>query len=271
MIDLLMLKRYSYETVKSYTSHFRQFLRYLEGRPPQEVTKEGIHQYLLTRIRNKKISESTQNGIINAIKFYYEQVLGRERTYYDLQRPKKPKHLPGVLSRAEVVRLLEATSNLKHRSILTVIYSAGLRLNEVIKLRRADLHPDRGQVFIKGGKGKKDRYSILSPRVWALLQAYLAEYKPRYWLFEGQDGGAYSKRSVQQILRRGVAKSGINPFATVHTLRHSFATHLHDAGTDIRKIQEILGHDSIKTTEIYTHLVSKDPLKSPFDSLEWKK
>ncbi|MBK7409575.1 MAG: site-specific integrase [Saprospirales bacterium] len=271
MMDKLMLKRYSKDTHKSYTSHFRCYLYALEGRPPQDMGKEVIHRYLLKRIREDKISESTQNGIINALKFYYEQVLGRPREYYDVQRPKKPNPLPDVLSLEEVVRLLEATTNLKHRSILMMIYSAGLRLGELIKLRRADLHPDRWQVFIKAGKGKKDRYSILSPQVWEALQAYLTEYKPRYWLFEGQDGGAYSRSSVQQIFRRAVAKSGVNPFATVHTLRHSFATHIHDRGVDIREIQGLLGHDSIKTTEIYTHLVNKRPLQSPFDFLNWKK
>lgn len=263
----LILRRYSWMTVKSYKMHFRQYLLHLGERSPKEVEREDIRQYLLGRIKAERISESSQNSIINAIKFYYEQVLGRPKSYYDLERPKKPHQLPDVLSQEEVVRIFQVTENLKHRCILMLIYSAGLRLGELVKLRVADLHPDRGQVFVKAGKGKKDRYTILSPKIWALLGQYKAEYKPRYWLFEGQDGGAYSPRSVQQIFRRAVEKAKADPFATVHTLWHSFATHLLERGTDIRYIQELLGHASIKTTEIYTHITNKRPLQSPLDFL----
>ncbi|MBK7337452.1 MAG: site-specific integrase [Saprospirales bacterium] len=263
----LVLKRYSNNTVVTYKSYFRQFLLHLGDRPPQEVAREEIRQYMLGRIKGERISESCQNSIINAIKFYYEQVLGRPKSYYDLERPKKPHQLPDVLSQEEVVRIFQVTENLKHRCILMLIYSAGLRLGELVKLRVADLHPDRGQVFVKAGKGKKDRYTILSPKIWALLGQYKSEYKPRYWLFEGQDGGAYSPRSVQQVFRHAVEKAKANPFATVHTLRHSFATHLLERGTDIRYIQELLGHASIKTTEIYTHITNARPLQSPLDFL----
>ena len=235
---------------------------------PQEIEKEEIRQYVLGRIKKERISESTQNGIINALKFYYEKVLGRPRAYYDLERPKKPRQLPDFLSRKEVVRIFQATGNLKHRSILMMIYSSGLRLGELTRLRVADIHPDRGQVFVKAGKGKKDRYTVLSPKLMDTLKRYLGEYKPRYWLFEGQDGGQYSPRSVQQILRRAVEKSGANPFVTVHSLRHSFATHLYESGMDIRQIKELLGHESIKTTEIYTHLTDRQPPASPLDSLD---
>lgn len=263
----LVLKRYSWMTVKSYKSCFRQYLLHLGERSPMEVEREEIRQYLLRRIKVERISESSQNTIINAIKFYYEQVLGRPKSYYDLERPKKPHQLPDVLSQEEVVRIFQVTENLKHRCILMMIYSAGLRLGELVKLRVADLRADRGQVFVKAGKGKKDRYTILSPKILSLLGQYRAEYKPRYWLFEGQDGGAYSPRSVQQIFRRAVEKAKADPFATVHTLRHSFATHLLERGTDIRYIQGLLGHASIKTTEIYTHITNKRPLQSPLDFL----
>ncbi|MFZ2899400.1 MAG: site-specific integrase [Saprospiraceae bacterium] len=263
----LVIKRYSWHTVKVYKSHFRQFLAHIGNKDPQAVEKEEIRQYLLGRIKEERISESSQNSIINAIKFYYEKVLGWPKTYYDLERPRNPKQLPDVLSQEEVVRIFRVTGNLKHRAILMLIYSAGLRLGELVKLRLADLHPERGQVFVKAGKGKKDRYTVLSPKVWEMLERYRAEYKPRYWLFEGQDGGQYSSRSVQQLFRAAVERAKANPYATVHTLRHSFATHLLERGTDIRYIQELLGHASIKTTEIYTHITGARPIQSPLDFL----
>ena len=170
----------------------------------------------------------------------------------------------------EVKLLLNATVNLKHKTILYTIYSAGLRLGELIQLRKQDIHVDRKQIFIKQTKGKKDRYVVLSNKLMKILKKYLDEYKPDYWLFEGQTSGQYSYSSVQSILRKNVEKAGINPMATVHTLRHSFATHLLENGTDLRTIQILLGHSSSKTTEIYTHVSNKhlQTVKSPLDSLD---
>lgn len=208
--------------------------------------------------------------MINAIKFYYEKVLGQERKTYYVQRPKKSKQLPEVLSEPDVVRILKACENIKHKCILMLVYSAGLRLGEVVNLKVWDIHYDRKQVFIKGGKGKKDRYSILSEAAIGYLNKYAEQYRPDDWLFEGQYGGQYSKRSVQQIFKGALKKSGISKRATLHTLRHSFATHLLEKGVNLRYIQELLGHNSSKTTEIYTHITKKgiEGIKSPLDYLD---
>lgn len=190
--------------------------------------------------------------MINAIKFYYEKVLGQQRKFYEL-RPKKPQQLPLVFTETEIVLLLKPVDNLKHKCILMLIYSAGLRLGELTQLRIDDINTAQKSVFVKAGKGKKDRRTLLSDKMILFLNRYLKEYKPQYWLFEGMDGGQYSPRSVQAIFRRAVRAAGVNPYATVHTLRHSFATHLLEQGTDLRYIQELLGHNSVKTTEIYTY------------------
>lgn len=271
LVEKLTLKRMSHLTIKSYKNSFTAFLRFYDEIPPSQITEQQIKDYLLHLIRERHISESTQNTVINAIKCYYEQVLGRPRTYYDLDRPKKPFQLPNVLSEEEVVRLIKAAENIKHKCILLTIYAGGLRLSELLNLRRQDILKDQRCIFIKGGKGKKDRYTLLSPKLLEHLEIYFQHFSVHYWLFEGQDGGQYSARSVQNILRAAVEKSGVNPFATVHTLRHSFATHLLNNGISLRHIQELLGHESSKTTEIYTHLTG-DQLKkveSPLDKLNF--
>ena len=187
----------------------------------------------------------------------------------EVPRPKKPKQLPKVLSVEEILRLFEVTSNLKHRLIVQMIYSAGLRLSEVVNIRIRDIQFDLQVIFIKAGKGKKDRYVALAHRLFPLLKAYNLQYRPVYWLFEGQSGGQYSKRSVQQILRKAVEKSMVNPYATVHTLRHSYATHCVENGYSLALIQEALGHGSLKTTERYLHVSSETirQLRSPLDLL----
>ncbi len=272
MKQKLVLKRYSWRTAKTYLNLFRQFAFSIAPSHPAELNKDAIRAFLQKWIEERQIAPATQNQFINAIKFYYEQVLGRPRTYYDIERPRKADELPNVFSEEEVQRLLVAVENLKHQCILMTIYSAGLRLGEVIQLRIADVHSDRMQLFIKAGKGKKDRYTILSSQLLELLRTYYKQYRPKYWLFEGQDGGQYSARSVQNIFRRAVIKAKVNPYATVHTLRHSFATHLLEHGTDLRYIQHLLGHSSSKTTEIYTHITQHKvaQLRSPLDFLSLK-
>jgi integrase/recombinase XerD len=269
--EKLILKRYSHTTIKTYKNHFAHFLYYYNNIPPADITKEQIIQYMLYRIKTHKISESAQNTLINAIKCYYEQVLGRDRTFYDLQRPKRPFQLPNVLSQEETLKLLESVENLKHRCILMAIYSGGLRLSEVINLRIMDIKRDDNCIFIKAGKGKKDRFTLLSPVFLSHLGIYLETYKPAYWLFEGQTGGQYSPRSVQNILRDAVTKSGVNPFATVHTLRHSFATHMVLDGENLIAIQDLLGHESPETTQIYIHLSGEQmkKIQSPLDKLKF--
>lgn len=267
--EQLRLQRYSFSTVKTYRSFFALFLASYPDRHPETLEKADIMRFLLQSIEKRRWSESSQNQAVNAIKFYYEKVLGRERTFYDL-RPRKSQKLPGVFSEEEIVALLKAVENLKHRTILMLIYSAGLRIGESIRLRKADISLERKSIFVKAGKGKKDRFSVLSDKVALLLEAYFAAYKPDYWVFEGQDGGQYSVRSIQKIFRRAVTKSGVNPYATVHTLRHSFATHLLERGMDLRYIQSLLGHSSSETTEIYTHITqnAREKLCSPLDFLD---
>lgn len=269
LVEQLMLSRYSHRTVKTYRSFFRQFLAYFPQKLPDEIQKEDIKHYLIHQINKKKWGESTQNQAINSIKFYYEKVLKQPREIYSF-RPKKPFKLPEVLSEQEVVALLKAVTNLKHKLILSIIYSTGLRLGEAARIRIDDILFERKQIFIKAGKGKKDRYVLLSDKIRILIQEYRKLYKPSYWLFEGQYGEHYSPRSIQQIMRRAVKASSINPYATVHTLRHSFATHMLERGVDLRYIQHILGHGSIKTTEIYLHVQknAEGQLKSPLDDLD---
>nr|MBI1231504.1 tyrosine-type recombinase/integrase [Cytophagales bacterium] len=266
----LVLKAYSPSTVKNYASALSQFLSFFESRDIRDIRKEEIEAFVYHQITKYGISESAQNTLINAIKAYFEHVLGRERTVYEIQRPKRSLTLPNILSKEEVKDILGSVENLKHRTILMLIYSAGLRISEAINLRNRDIHSDEGYIFIKGAKNKKDRKTVLSPVLLAILRKYYKAYKPSYWLFEGQDGGQYSATSIQAVFRRAVEKSNSNPWATVHTLRHSFATHLLQRGTNLRYVQVLLGHESSKTTEIYTHIlsISNKNIESPLDSID---
>ena len=265
----LLLQRYSPSTIKTYKSFFKQLLDFYSDRHPEGLKKEDLMKFLLHGVQHRKWSSAAQNQAVNAIKYYYEKVLGQERTFYEL-RPRKAHRLPGVFSEEEVVKIFRNIANLKHRTVLMLIYSAGLRIGESIHLRKEDINQERKSVFIKAGKGKRDRYSVLSDKMILLIKKYLEEYKPDYWLFEGQTGGRYSTRSIQQIFRRAVAKAGVNPYSTVHTIRHSFATHLLERGMDLRYIQILPGHSSSETTEIYTHITqkSREKLCSPLDYLD---
>jgi len=265
----LILKAYSTNTIRTYKSELSYFLKYFESFELKTVTKEQIESYIFYMITKYKISESKQNTTINAIKFYYEQVLGKPREYYEIQRPKKLKSLPNVLSQEEVFKLINTPENIKHKAILYTIYSCGLRINELLNLRINDIRKDDSYVFIKGAKGKKDRRSLLSENLLEILRSYYIKYKPAYWLFEGQDGGKYSATSIQKIFRRAQQKSGASPWSTPHTLRHSFATHLLENGENLRNIQVLLGHESTKTTEVYTHVtnMANKMIKNPLDSI----
>ena len=187
-----------------------------------------------------------------------------------IHRPKRAKVLPNVLSKEEVKKILEANSNLKHKAMLSMIYSCGLRRSELLNLKFSDIDSKRNIVLLKNAKGKKDRIAPLSPKILAMLRTYYKEYKPKNWLFEGQkQGEQYSEKSLQSVLKQALQKVGITKPVTLHWLRHSYATHLLESGTDLRYIQELLGHSSSKTTEIYTHVSTKNiqQIKSPFDDL----
>ena len=264
----LRVLRYSWRTVKTYLAHLRGFFAARRELRPEDVTTDSVRHYILERAARGKFATSSQHQLLNALKFWMERVEGRERTFIEL-RPRPEHKLPQVLSVGEVKRLLGSVDNLKHRCILKTIYGAGLRLGEVCQLRLDDVLTERRQLYIRGGKGNKDRYATLPERLLRELEAYRAEYRPTYWLYEGQHGGQYSRRSVQMILKRAVKASGVNPYATVHTLRHSYATHLLERGVSLRHIQELLGHASSKTTEVYTHISSTERrrIHSPLDDL----
>jgi len=264
--------RYSSNTIDTYTYMFRDFINYYPDKELGDITEEEIVLYLQYLVTKRKVSTSYQNQAINAIKFYYERVLGGRRKVYLIERPREEKFLPEVLSQEEVTTLLNATDNLKHKAILMTIYSGGLRVSEAVNLKIKDIDSNRMQIRVSQSKGKKDRYTLLSKKALEILRKYVSEYKPKDWLFEGSGGEEYSRRTITEILRKSVEKTGIKKHVTVHTLRHSFATHLLEAGTDIRYIQSLLGHENTKTTEIYTHITTKgfDQIKSPLDNLDVK-
>ncbi len=268
-LEKLTQKRYSPNTIKTYVSYMRSFMEEFEGRNLGTITTQEINAYILRLIRSRGISSSQQNQRISAIKFYYEKVLGRKKAYYHLNRPKKEKGLPKILTVEEVELILKHCRNIKHKCILMTLYSGGLRRSELINLKITDIDSRRMLIRISDSKGNKDRHTLLSEKLLKLLRDYYKFYKPAYWLFEGQGGGPYSATSIANILRKALKKARINKHATPHTLRHSFATHLLEQGINLRYIQEILGHSSTKTTEIYTHVSSKQltKIQNPLDNL----
>lgn len=271
-LEKLKLKRYSENTIRTYTISFTDFINYYSQKDLLEISEEDIKNYLLYLVEKRKVSASYQNQAINAIKFYYEKVCGRKKLpYITIDRPFQDKILPTVLSEEEVIRIINSVTNIKHKAILLTIYSSGLRISEVINLKIADIDSSRKVIIIRQSKGKKDRNSLLSEKLLIVLREYFKLYKPKMWLFEGQTGEQYSDSSIQSIFRDACYKAKIQKKATVHTLRHSFATHLLERGTDLRYIQELLGHSSSKTTEIYTHITHKgmEQVKSPLDNLEF--
>ena len=265
-IQKLELKKYSVNTARVYISCFEKFINYYKTVDLNSINEEKIREYLLLQVK-KGVADSTLNQIVNSIKFYYEIVLGMPNRYYHIERPRKKERLPEVLSKQEVKSIINNTNNIKHKCILSVIYSAGLRVNELINLKISDIDSKRMTIRIEDGKGGKDRYTLLSEAVLNDLRLYFIEWKPNLYLFEGQKGGTYSANSVLKILKTSAKKSNLNKNIKTHTLRHSFATHLLESGTNIRQIQALLGHNSIKTTEIYTHIANNDlkKIKNPLD------
>jgi site-specific recombinase XerD len=268
-IELLERKRYSLNTARTYVSLFSGFVKYFRDRKLSELNEHDIKHYLQTIVKVGK-SPSYQNQVINAIKFYYEQVLGMPGRFYEIERPITEKKLPSVLSEDEILKMLSATTNLKHKAILVTIYSCGLRMSEVLNLKISDIQSDRNLLLVRGAKGKKDRTTLLSPTTLGLLRKYYKAYRPKEYLFEGPSGSKYSSRSVQNIVEHSMRCAGIKRPASAHTLRHSFATHLLENGTDLRYIQTLLGHSSPKTTEIYTHISTKrlQDVVSPIEKLK---
>lgn len=267
LTDFFIRRRYSPRTISSYSHHIRLFLEFCH--PTAQITHSEILDYFTYLASKDPVSASFQNMAVNAVQIYMKVVHNQKMPALSV-RPRREKRLPTVLSEQEVVAILGQIENIKHKCILSLIYSAGLRISESIRLELHDIDRTRGLITIRQSKGKKDRHVPLSPKINILLDTYLKIYKPANYLFEGQTGGLYSQRSIQNILSKACKKANITKHTTVHTLRHSFATHLLEKGTDLRFIQEILGHSSSKTTEIYTH-VSKTAIggiRSPFDDLD---
>ncbi|MFY0684624.1 MAG: tyrosine-type recombinase/integrase [Balneola sp.] len=266
----LILKNYSNRTVKVYVSGLAIFISYLRKNEVRDITPETLENFYRYAREEMKYGYSMMKQLLASIKFLYHEVLNEEIDFDFNIKMKKPSTIPEVLSVEEVQRLLNSFTNLKHKAIFTLCYSAGLRLGEILNIKISDIDSDRMQIRINQAKGKKDRYSLLSPKVLELLRKYVSEYKPKEYLFEGQNGGKYSSASVQQLMRKHRKKANIKKKATPHTLRHSFATHLLDNGTDIRFIQELLGHQHISTTQIYTHVSSKNlkDVKSPIEDID---
>jgi site-specific recombinase XerD len=264
-------KRYSPQTVKNYLGQLVQFLKYHQPRSYKELGVEDVERYNHDVIIKNGLSVSFQRSLAGAIKLFYTLLQDSQMDLRRLPRPFRESRLPEVLSKEEVQKVLSATNNIKHKALLSLIYSCGLRIGEVINLKINDLDKERKLIRIVQAKGKKDRYVIYSDKLRALLKQYYEQWnpKPQKYLFEGQYEGKYTERSAAKVLQNAMNKAGIKKDATLHTLRHSFATHLLEAGTDIRYIQELLGHSSPKTTMIYTHVSSKkiSEIKSPLDDL----
>ena len=266
----LCSRRYSESTIKTYTEALKSFLVFYNERAVEDLTEQDVIRYNNEYILANKLSSSYQNQIVNAIKLFFGIVYQSRMNPELIHRPKRQKLLPNVLSKEEVKLILEAHGNLKHRVMLSMIYSCGLRCGELLSLKPNDIDTVRGVVIIRQAKGRKDRIAPLSVRVLDLLGEYYKSYKPLVWIFEGQEAGEpYDARSLQLVLKQALAKVKITKPVTLHWLRHSYATHLLESGTDLRYIQEILGHRSSKTTEIYTHVSTKSiqRIVSPFDYL----
>ncbi|MCZ8091789.1 MAG: site-specific integrase [Flavobacterium sp.] len=266
----LRSKRYSESTIGTYSDALKSFFVFYNSKAIADISNEDVIVYNNEHILKNKLSASYQNQITNAIKLYFKTCRDTKIEVDKIHRPKRAKVLPNVLSKNEVKAILEAHSNVKHKMMLSLIYSCGLRCGELLALQPVHIDSKRNIVLLKNAKGKKDRIAPLSPKILEMLREYYKLFKPTTYLFEGQKPGtSYDSRSLQQVLKQALQKAGISKPVTLHWLRHSYATHLLESGTDLRYIQELLGHNSSKTTEIYTHVSTKSiqQIKSPFDDL----
>ena len=269
-LKYLEYRNYSRCTISSYVQHIRNFLELFQGKDLAIIDFMEVRDYIIDHVTRRNLSRSYQNQMINAIKIYFDIVYRRVVTPMELPRPLKSRKLPEVFSKEEVKKMLDVTINRKHKLIISVIYGTGIRLSEAADLGLEDIDETRGVIKIRSGKGRKDRVVPLPGNLSDLIREYRKQYIPEIYLFEGQKGGKYSVRSIQNVVKKAIRRAGINREASVHTLRHSYATHLLESGTDLRYIQELLGHRSSKTTEIYTH-ISKDKIrtiKSPLEDFD---
>ena len=269
LIEQLKLLGYSPSTIRCYSLELAQFLYYLNDKSIYDCTIDDVKSYLLYCITTLKLKENTLHSRINGIKFFFLEVLKQPKLALEIPRPKKQALLPKYLHTTEVKAIFDHVANLKHNTALKLCYGMGLRISEIVSLKITDIDSKSMRVHIQRGKGKKDRYVNLPQSILEQLRAYYKAYQPKEYLFEGQYGGMYSKRSLQKVFKDALRKAGIQKPVGIHSLRHSYATHLLENGTDIRFIQELLGHRDIKTTLIYTYVSDKSLQKiiSPLDTL----
>lgn len=266
----LFSKRYSPTTIKTYTETTGVFLRYFREKTMQEINHLDFIEFNNNYILKKNLSNSYQNQVVNALKLFFQIIDNKKVVIELIHRPRREKKLPNVLSKDEVKAILETPKNIKHKAMLSLIYACGLRRSELLNLTLKDIHSERNLLLIKQAKGKKDRVVPISAKLIALLRDYYKAWKPITWLFEGQiPNTKYSEKSLENVLKQSLAKTNITKKVSLHWLRHSYATHLLESGTDLRYIQELLGHSSSRTTEIYTHVSTKNiqQIRSPFDDL----
>jgi integrase/recombinase XerD len=271
----MRLRNYSHKTIKAYLSSLRSFVNYFYTKHPREICEDDIREYLLYLIEKKNFTASTVNQVFNALRFLYVELYKHPFVIGHIPRPRKEKKLPDVLSEEEVVGILRAIPNEKHRIMIMLAYACGLRVGELVRLRVEDIDVQRRMIHLRGAKGKKDRYTLFPLSMQGLLHHYWKSHRLGIsgWLFPGGSVGYHlSIRSIQTAFERAIKVARINKPVSMHTLRHSFATHLLESGTDLRYIQQLLGHQSIQTTEIYTHVSDKQlsKIKSPLDNiLQW--
>ncbi|MBU4539444.1 MAG: site-specific integrase [Weeksellaceae bacterium] len=267
--DQLVLKGFSANTIRTYTTEFAQLLYLLHAYPVEELSAEKLQSYFLYCHRELGLSENLIHSRMNALKFYFEKVLHRSRIFFDIPRPKKPQLLPKALNTKEVSKIIAVTENPKHRLIIQLCYGMGLRVSEIVNLRVQDIDSGTMRVFISRAKGKKDRYVNLPETILQDLRTYYKEHRPKEYLFEGKYNEQYSVRSAQNVFKTAMNKAGIIKTVGIHSLRHSYATHLLQCGTDITLIQKLMGHQDMKTTLAYTHVTDRNTsaVKSPLDRL----
>jgi integrase/recombinase XerD len=268
--DWMISKRYSDNTRKTYVEALKVFLKFHQPKPLSDIGAEDLIRFNKEYILQRGYSASYQNQVVNALKLFFQTIENRMLCIDSLHRPRREHRLPNVLSKEEVKAILSAPTNIKHRAMLSLIYSCGLRRSELLHLKPADIDSKRKLITIRQSKGKKDRIVPLSDKILDILRTYYQEHKPKLWLFEGQHAGqGYDERSLSEVIKQATKKAGIKKPVTLHWLRHSYATHLLESGTDLRYIQELLGHKHSKTTEIYTHVSTKSiqKIKRPFDDL----
>jgi integrase/recombinase XerD len=266
----LSSKRYAESTIKTYSEALRVFFRFYHDKPIDEIDNNDLIHFNNEYILKNRYSQCYQNQVVNAIKLFYRKIQQRKLEIDLIERPRTEKKLPNVLSKEEVKSILEALDNIKHKTMLCLIYACGLRRSELINLKINDIDSKRGVLIIRQSKGKKDRIVPLSEKIIVLLREYYQIYKPEIYLFEGQQvGSSYSEKSLESVIKKAKQVAKINKPVTLHWLRHSYATHLLECGTDLRYIQELMGHKSSRTTEIYTHVSTKSlqQIRSPFDDL----